>query len=134
MGLFAELSVTFLQIELPWAQLGLISEEVAVDTAVKVSPPRHHAAMVAWLQSPSTGGVCGLDPSPGRLFVMAPHLLILFLSLCVYPTAYITSRLRTIWVPKDKVIINKSSLIWGYSLHSQGPGDLGQAKASSMVF
>lgn len=44
MGLFAEANVTFLQIELPWAQLGLISEEVAADTAVKAPPPRPHAA------------------------------------------------------------------------------------------
>lgn len=47
-GLFAEPSVTFLQIELPQAQLGLISEEVAADTAVEEAsclsapPPRPH--------------------------------------------------------------------------------------------
>lgn len=59
-GLFAESSVTFSQIELPQAQLGLISKEVAADTA----------AEAAWLP------LSPLSPSPHLRICILPEYMV----------------------------------------------------------
>lgn len=120
-GLFAESSVTFLQIELPQAQLGLISEEVVADTAVEAGwlppgplftslPPRGGLAGGHRPPCNPTGSACGLEPSllqpsPGYLLMMAPYVPVPFLLLYVHPRptpfpGLVPLRLQSI--PKDK--------------------------------
>lgn len=60
-GLFAESSVTFLWIEFPQAQLGLISEEEPADTAAEAAPHSRDAS--AGIPGGLAGGT-GCSPHP----------------------------------------------------------------------